>query len=155
MSAPQERNKFLKRLVFGQYFNYQGIKMFIYTLLRDRRDFIPHVRVHCVSDINYNKLHSTGIRFVVFDKDNTLTKPYERHFFNDKIKRAVMQDCIKSFGPANVAILSNSAGSKDDVGYKEANEIETTMGLKVIRHEKKKPLIKEDVMNHFRCIEED
>lgn len=33
-----------------------------------------------------------------------------------------------------MAILSNSAGSKDDKNYEEAQVVEKTLGVKVIRH---------------------
>ena len=39
----------------------------------------------------------------------------------------------------NVAILSNSVGSSDDVGYKDAERTEKKLGLSVIRHKRKKP----------------
>jgi hypothetical protein len=39
---------------------------------------VPHVTVHTVSDLDYAAMkHHSGIRAVVFDKDNTLTAPYE------------------------------------------------------------------------------
>jgi len=69
-------NKFLSKLVLGQYFNLAGIKMFGSALFRNRHNFIPHVRAKDISEIDFVKLHSYGVRFIVFDKDNTLTNPY-------------------------------------------------------------------------------
>ena len=96
--------------------------------------------------INYRKLHELGIRHIIFDKDNTLTAPYARRYFNEEIEGAMLRDCKVVFGRENVAILSNSAGSKDDPGHKEAKVIEETLGLPVIRHKLKKPAVHSDIM---------
>ena len=41
-------------------------------------------------------------------------------------------------------------GSKDDApDYFETMEVERTLQLPVIRHEKKKPAVKEDILRHF------
>ena len=90
-------NIFKKGLVFGQYFNYQGIRSFWSALIFNRRAFIPHVRVHSVADINYARLRGMGIRYVVFDKDNTLTEPYVRDFFNERVRKAISDACKKEF----------------------------------------------------------
>jgi phosphatidylglycerophosphatase GEP4 len=48
-----------------------------------------------------------------------------------------------------IAILSNSAGTKDDPGYADARRIEESMGVKVIRHVEKKPAGLDQVLRHF------
>ena len=53
-----------------------------------------------------------------------------------------------------MAILSNSVGSKEDTGYKEAMLLEEKIGVPVIRHEKKKPEVEEDIKRHFPGIKE-
>ena len=42
-------NNFAKKVVFGQYFNYEGIKTFVGAIVYQRRYFVPHVRVKDVS----------------------------------------------------------------------------------------------------------
>jgi phosphatidylglycerophosphatase GEP4 len=121
----------------------------------DRRYFIPHLRVHSVTHIDYKKLHAAGIRHIVFDKDNTLTAPYARHYPTGAIRYSILEDAAAAFGLSHLAIISNSAGSSDDKGYKEAVEIEKTLGLAVIRHELKKPNVLKEIMDHFKCIEEE
>lgn len=37
---------------------------------------IPHARVRHVGGIDWPKLRNQGFKFVVFDKDNTLTAPF-------------------------------------------------------------------------------
>lgn len=71
---------------------------------------------------------------VCFDKDNTLTLPYDDHV-NPLVQNA-LDECIRTFGDTNVAVLSNSAGSSDDAPeYKTAARLEQALcGIKVIRH---------------------
>lgn len=108
----------------------------------------PHVAVETISQVNYDALkEKCGITAVVFDKDNTLTAPYENHVHpNAKLG---LEKAIRIFGVSNVAILSNSAGTNDDPQFRNAIEIEESMGIKVIRHSEKKPGGLEEVLNHF------
>lgn len=108
----------------------------------------PHVAVETISQVNFTALKEhCGIRAVVFDKDNTLTAPYK----NDVHPNAHegFAQALEVFGAPNVAILSNSAGTKDDPEYKDANEIEQAMGIAVIHHDEKKPGGLEEVLSHF------
>ncbi len=56
---------------------------------------------------------------------------------------------MELYGPDNVAILSNSVGSREDKGFEEAIRVEETLGMSVIRHMNKKPEVKEDIYLHF------
>jgi len=58
------------------------------------------------------------------------------------------------FGRKNVAILSNSAGTKDDPGYEDAKKIESDMGISVIRHDEKKPGGLQEVLDHFDTVDD-
>ena len=40
-------------------------------------------------------------------------------------------------------------GSRDDPENIEAKIVEKTLGLSVIRHEKKKPAVRDDILLHF------
>ena len=119
-----------------------------------RRPYLaaPHVHVETISDVNYTALRDRcGIRAVIFDKDNTLTAPYatDVHHKAD----AGLSDVLNVFGRSNVAILSNSAGTKDDPDYEDAKRIEKEMGIAVIRHDEKKPGGLEEVMKHFSNVD--
>ncbi|CAN0023714.1 unnamed protein product, partial [Heterosigma akashiwo] len=73
---------------------------------------IPHISVPHISYLNFQALHDIGIRAIVFDKDNTLTAPYV-----DEIHEWTapgLEECRKYFNDSMV-ILSNSAGTNDDV----------------------------------------
>ncbi|CAM9258184.1 unnamed protein product [Hapterophycus canaliculatus] len=77
-----------------------------------------------------------GCKGVIFDKDNTLTAPYEdsaHPIVEEGLKR-----CMEVF-EGRVCIMSNSAGTRDDPGYADAIRIETALGIPVLRHDEKKP----------------
>lgn len=108
----------------------------------------PHVAVDTVSQVNYDALkEKCGIKCVIFDKDNTLTAPYENEVHRDA--KAGLEYAVRTFGLANVAILSNSAGTLDDTDHKDANTISESMGIAVIHHNEKKPGGLEEVLEHF------
>lgn len=120
-----------------------------------RRPYLmaPHVFVPTVSDVNYQALRDhCGIRAVIFDKDNTLTAPYE----NSLHPRAQfgLQQALDAFGTKNVAIVSNSAGTDDDPGFVDGREIEEALGISVIRHSEKKPGGLDETMAHFPNVDD-
>lgn len=65
----------------------------------------------------------------------------------------MLGEAVQTFG-GNVAILSNSAGSKDDVFFTEAKVLEQSLCLPVIRHNSKKPMVLSEIITHFKCEEE-
>jgi len=117
-------------------------------VLRNPRCLIPHVSVSNVSEIDYKAMKEcAGIRAVVFDKDNTLTAPYVNVIHPDAAKG--LENAKEIFGSENVAIMSNSAGTKDDPNYEDAILIEEALGIAVIRHDEKKPGGLDSVLSHF------
>ena len=84
---------------------------------------------------------------IVFDKDNTLTAPYESVIHPLAVRG--LESAQSVFGSNRVAVLSNSAGTKDDVGYRDALAIEQSLGMDVIRHDEKKPGGMQEVLDHF------
>ncbi len=72
------------------------------------------------------------------------------------MRKCIIDEAAKAFGGTRIlAIISNSAGSSDDKNYEEADAIEKSMDLKVIKHKYKKPNVHKDIMDHFNCIEEE
>lgn len=117
-------------------------------VLRHPTILIPHVSVANVSELDYKAMKEcAGIRAVVFDKDNTLTAPYGMVVHRDAARG--LESAKEIFGPENVAIMSNSAGTKDDPNYEDAKQIEESLGIAVIRHDDKKPGGLNDVLSHF------
>ena len=68
----------------------------------------------------------TGIKGIVFDKDNTLTAPYI-DFVHPQVA-AAFEDSKRVFGAKKLIIISNSAGTLDDANYEAATRIEATLG---------------------------
>lgn len=118
-----------------------------------RRPYLasPHIHVQTISEVNYQSMRDhCGIKAVIFDKDNTLTAPYDIEVH----ERAALglSRALDVFGRDNVAILSNSAGTKDDNDYEDAIMIEKEMGINVIRHDEKKPGGLDEVLEHFKDL---
>jgi len=134
-----------------QSFNGKAI-LTLASILRRPSLIVPHVQVSDISELNYNVLKKY-VDAVVFDKDNTLTAPYENIVHKDAMKG--LQSALEVFGSDRVAILSNSAGTLDDPKYDDAIEIEKAMGIQVIRHDEKKPGGLNEVLNHFNTEEGD
>ena len=110
---------------------------------------VPHVSLANVSQLNYTALkESCNVRAVVFDKDNTLTAPYGMSIHPDAHQG--LESAKNVFGIANVAIMSNSAGTLDDPNYEDAKQIEEALGIPVIRHNEKKPGGLTEVLEHFK-----
>lgn len=104
-------------------------------------------------DVSYQALRDQcGIKAVIFDKDNTLTAPYENSLHPRA--RSGLASAIQVFGHDNVAILSNSAGTDDDPNFEDGAQIEKSLGIPVIKHREKKPGGIDEVMQHFPNVED-
>jgi phosphatidylglycerophosphatase GEP4 len=109
---------------------------------------VPQVSVRTVSELNYTALRvESGIQAVIFDKDHTLTAPYANQLH--PLAVLGLRSCLQVFGRERVAILSNSAGTNDDVDFRDAVELEEALGIPVIRHAEKKPGGLQEVLAHF------
>jgi phosphatidylglycerophosphatase GEP4 len=119
------------------------------TIVRRPSLLVPQLSVATVSDIDYVRLRELhGIRAIIYDKDHTLTAPY----IDDKLHPAAqrgLQQAETVFGRSNIAILSNSAGTNDDVDQVAARTIEASLHIAVIRHAEKKPGGLPEVLRHF------
>ena len=100
-----------------------------------------------LSEIDFYKLKSRGYSKIVFDKDNTLTAPYSvklhppftQAWYGGRRHQIIISraDCKNVFGVENIVIVSNSAGSPDDAGFRQAIEIEQSLGVSVLHHVEK------------------
>ena len=119
------------------------------TVIRRPSLLVPHVSVDNVSELNYQAMKErAGIKAVVFDKDNTLTAPYAMEIH--PLASEGLEKAKQVFGAENVAIMSNSAGTRDDPEYKDAKQIEEALGIAVIIHDEKKPGGLNEVLQHFK-----
>ena len=131
----------------GQSLNFSAIRFYCRAAFRTQPNFKPKLIVSDIRCIPFQDLKYKGYSAIAFDKDNTLTAPYSNHLhpqFKEK-----WEECKKIFGKERMVIVSNSAGSEDD--YHQASQIESTLGVPVLRHSsgKKKPEGGEDLINHF------
>lgn len=134
----------------GQFFNLDGIMFNLkYLFTFSINKIHPNIRAKSICELNLTKLNKEyNVKYVVFDKDNTLTLPHKKELANNHIKDKI-KEFKRVFGEDNIAILSNSAGSRDDIDYKEALEIEEDTGIKVIKHEFKKPKVYKEIIETF------
>jgi len=134
-----------------QNLNLAGIGLFLHILGGNQQLALPHLSVTDITEVNWDRLKQAGFKGVVFDKDNTLTRPFQLQV-EPKLLSAV-ERCRLAFGSAGMALLSNSAGltQYDPQGH-EATQLESSMGMAVIRHSEKKPSGGAvEVAAHFGC----
>ena len=96
------------KAALGQRFNFEGIICTGVVLAKDRHLAVPHVAVPDIRYIDWAELHRRGFKGVVFDKDNTLTKPYSLTLWEPI--GSSLQRCKSVFGD-DVSVFSNSAGN--------------------------------------------
>ena len=131
-----------------QWFNWPGIKLFFKVIAKPELAR-PSLHVKSINKVHWDTLiKESNIRAVVLDKDNTFAAPYGLKV-HSSLENA-MEKMIDVFSLNNIAVLSNSAGTLDDIEYKEAKIVEENTKLKVIIHNEKKPGGGSiDVLNHF------
>ena len=96
--------------------------------------FLPHTIIPNISHLSIPLLKQHNIKVLVFDKDNTLTKPYSFDIHQEFLDTWTLLK--KEF---QIVVVSNSAGSHDDPGYKKATKIEQEWGVQVYKSSVKKP----------------
>ncbi|ABN67045.1 predicted protein [Scheffersomyces stipitis CBS 6054] len=88
------------------------------------------------------------IKGVVLDKDNCIAKDHD-----DKIWPAYEETWKKlqgAFPKEHLLIVSNSAGTNDDINYTQAIKLEKDTGVTVLRHPTKKPGCFGEIGEYFK-----
>ena len=113
------------------------------TIFKDPSLLNPNIYLKALNDLDFQALHSLGIKYLVFDKDNTLTKTFSPNYYSPSIE-ATMKEALQIFGKENIGILSNSLKSfqKGELFQKE---------IHLIPYKKKKPCNFQDVLEYFPC----
>ncbi len=70
------------------------------------------------------------IKCIIFDKDNTLTEPDNKTYFNENIKNGIIKDCLNFFDYSQVGVVSNGI---DNYSEKDIAVLETNLGIKLIK----------------------
>ncbi|KAI9332431.1 mitochondrial PGP phosphatase-domain-containing protein [Zopfochytrium polystomum] len=130
----------------GQSLNLQGVLALTTRVLWQPSLAIPKQIVPDMRAIDYRALRRSGHSVIVFDKDNTLTAPYSNTLHPPF--REAWAECRSEFGP-NVWILSNSAGTPDDKDFAQAKSVEESLGVRVLRHQIKKPGGSEELLQQL------
>lgn len=65
----------------------------------------PNLYIKNVENINYDKLKEMGIQYIVFDKDNTLTKHLETKFTKKSIETTI--NSLQNKYPDSIYLVSN------------------------------------------------
>ena len=73
---------------------------------------LPDIAVKDIRSLDWKALYSAGVRGVIFDKDNCLTRPLETSLVPELEQS--FAECRTTFGKDNVLIVSNSAGTTLD-----------------------------------------
>ena len=104
------------KMVFKQYINIPGVINSL-KLLRNRNLIRPNLKLNSIDELNLHSLQNNyKIKSIVFDKDNTLTNPNCNVFSASTLTK--LEDFKTVFGKENLAIISNTAGSSNDINYK-------------------------------------
>eukprot|EP01025_Chloroclados_australasicus_P042079 TRINITY_DN44823_c0_g1_i1.p1 TRINITY_DN44823_c0_g1~~TRINITY_DN44823_c0_g1_i1.p1 ORF type:complete len:236 (-),score=12.28 TRINITY_DN44823_c0_g1_i1:610-1269(-) len=119
-----------------QNFNIAGVLLFT-QVLRKKELALAHLDVKTINDIPWRQLRRAGFKGVIFDKDNTLTLPYQDLIYSDIVEG--LERCKSAFR-SNIVVFSNSAGLVQfDPKGNEAKQLEERIGISVLRHKSKKP----------------
>ncbi|CAM9630032.1 unnamed protein product [Pylaiella littoralis] len=129
----------------GQSFNPQAVSS-ITRVIRHPALAVPHLSLTHIGQLDFEGLKAMGCKGIIFDKDNTLTAPYDdtaHPLVEEGLRR-----CMEIF-EGRVCIMSNSAGTRDDPDYIDAIRIEMALGIPVLRHDEKKPGGIAEVLDFF------
>ncbi|ODQ81854.1 hypothetical protein BABINDRAFT_174458 [Babjeviella inositovora NRRL Y-12698] len=88
------------------------------------------------------------IKAVVLDKDNCFAKDHD-----DKVwpaYSAVWERLRNEYPKESLLIVSNSAGTDDDINHVQAEKLERDTGVTVLRHSTKKPGCHAEIMEYFQ-----
>ncbi|KIK61240.1 hypothetical protein GYMLUDRAFT_166904 [Collybiopsis luxurians FD-317 M1] len=116
--------------------------------LLNPRIIVPGLSVKDIRHLNFNALKKAGYRGIVFDKDNCLANTLVPEL------EEAWKECRQTFGPKNVLVVSNSAGSKRDAGGIQAKSVRHHLGVPVLFHASMKPgysCIKQ-IRSYFRSL---
>lgn len=140
MSAP-------KLFFFKQAFNASAALSFL-KIFAQPSLCVPSLTCKSLEQVPWNVLRRNGVKYIVFDKDNTLSLCYDDNL-HESVKPA-LSVARKLFSTKGCAVLSNSVGCGDDEGDRGAQLVEKSFEIDVIRHKNKKPNCADEVFSFFR-----
>ena len=136
----------------GQSVNRAAILTTLNIIFRRPGLLVPHVSVAHVGELDFVSMKASGVEYVVLDKDNTLTAPYDDDAPPHPLVASGAAEALRVFGADRCVVLSNSAGSGDDAGFEAARRCERALGMRVVRHPSaKKPRCLPELLEALGC----
>jgi len=118
-----------------------------FCLVFRRKLLIPDLAVKNLNYIDPKKLRSSGIKAIIFDKDNTLTKLWE-YEINSLVKKK-LNEFKREFGK-NIVVISNKMGTELDRGFEQLDGFKKKTKLPSLIHKNKKPNKIKEINNYFK-----
>lgn len=106
---------------------------------------LPQMKVATFNDLRFPLKHE--IKAVVLDKDNCFAQNHQDRVWGEYEKNWL--DMKEKYPGAALLIVSNSAGTNDDPGHRQALALEKNTGIPVLRHATKKPGCYGDILEYF------
>lgn len=97
---------------------------------------VPKVVVSDISELDWKALKKAGVSHLIFDKDNCITLPLQDSIVPEL--EEAWHECTNT-GFTTVMIVSNSAGSSNDIMGIGAENLSRRLGQPVLAHPAKKP----------------
>jgi phosphatidylglycerophosphatase GEP4 len=88
---------------------------------------------------------------LVCDADNTILDPYSNNEVHPTVEKS-FNKAKELYGPDNILIVSNHAGTGDDSGEVRAITLEEKLGVPVLRHKWKKPFGGKAAIRYFTKV---
>lgn len=90
-----------------------------------------------IAELDWARIHAAGVRYLVVDKDNCITKPHDTRL--EPSLSDAWADAKRVFGADNILIVSNSAGTRRDPLGVGAENVSSSLGVPVLLHAAPKP----------------
>ena len=147
----KERAPYLPPLSQASTMNLHGIAAAVQSIRRPGL-LIPHLHVSSMRHLDWHHIYASGVRYIVFDKDNCLTAPHHDQLAEPL--QTTWKECRRVFGSENLLLVSNSAGSSSDPQALAAETVSSNLGIPVLCHAAKKPSSQcaRQVVEHFLSL---
>ncbi|KAL8293519.1 hypothetical protein RQP46_000220 [Phenoliferia psychrophenolica] len=116
--------------------NWAGVTATVSALARPAA-YAPRLIVPDISHLDWAAFKAHGVTGVVIDKDNCITKPHDDALVPHL--NPAWRSLLSTFSPANVLVVSNSAGTRKDSLLLQAESVSRHLGVPVLVHSDPKP----------------
>ncbi|GAA6041793.1 hypothetical protein JCM8097_007163 [Rhodosporidiobolus ruineniae] len=120
--------------------NWAGVAASVSALVRPS-SLQPRLSVPSIASLDWQQLKSRGgVTGIVIDKDNCIARPASDSLAPNADLQASWDSLLDVFGPSNVLVVSNSAGTlaKDPL-LLQAESVSRNLGVPVLVHRSPKP----------------